>query len=79
MFEVRLSDAPKGCANCASCGCYGNGLRVIRTYQCSIIKGKRVKNKAQMSEINLCRDCRRKLMFLLWELDDEDDGVDQGK
>lgn len=79
MFEVRIIDAPEGCANCTSCGCYGNGLRAIRTYQCSIIKGKRVKNKAQMPEINLCRDCRRKLMFLLWDLDDEDDGVDQGK
>ena len=79
MFEVRIIDAPEGCANCTSCGCYGNGLRAIRTYQCSIIKGKRVKNKAQMPEINLCRDCRRKLMFLLWDLDDVDDGVDQGK
>lgn len=72
MFKARNIDVPEGCADCASCGCHGNDLRAISTYMSTKIGGKLVTNKAQASEITLCRDCRRELMILLWELDDED-------
>lgn len=78
MFEVRSIDAPEGCADCASCGCHGNDLRTICAYMSTRIGGKWVKNRAHMSQVNLCRDCRRKLMLLLWELDDEDTAKTDG-
>lgn len=73
MFDAKNINAPEECIDCASCGCHGNGILTIRTYLDINLGGKRVTNRAQMSEIHLCRDCRRKLMVLLWELDEEDE------
>ena len=77
MFEVRLIDAPKGCANCASCGCHGNDMKILQAFQTMTVDGRKYKTTSHVSILYLCKDCREELRKLLGDAPEEENDEKQ--
>lgn len=72
MFTLKKITVPELYANCASCGCHGNDMRVLQTFQTMTINGHEYRPTSQMSAIYICKDCREKLRTLLEDTKEEE-------
>lgn len=72
MFMLRKINVPELYANCASCGCYGNDMRILNVFQTVMVGGREYRITTQVPSIYLCKDCREKLKELLEASAEED-------
>lgn len=65
MFTLKKITVPEFYANCASCGCHGNDMKILQAFQTMTVDGRKYKTTSHVSILYLCKDCREELRKLL--------------
>lgn len=77
MFTLEKITVPEFYANCASCGCHGNDMRLLQTFQAMTVNGRKLQTTSHVTILYLCKDCREELRKLLGDTPKEENDAKQ--